>query len=223
MYSVYFQQIVDLVRAFTEAPLYSRPEFWSVIVTGIAVIVALVTPWIVNSLNERPRKSRLIFRQSIFTSQDAIKPWDEDTDPDRLLGLGRLIFTNEGRYIAKSVEACIDRIVFEGKERSDFIPMPLVWTHGQLGKSGLHVRDIYPSQTVYLDFFRLYRDSIYVGNQDVQFAVATGAEFENLSGMNIGESLVYIKLYQESGQVNEVCLRCLSETGKVPIVTPQNI
>jgi len=223
MYSEYFQQFIELFKAFVQTPLYLRPEFWSAAATFLAVTVALFTPFLVKHLDERPKKSKFLFKNFKYTSQDAIKPWDEDEDPDRLLGLGRLIITNEGRHIAKTVEACVDRIVYEGQDRSDFIPMPLVWTHGQLSKSGLHVRDVYPGQTVYLDFFRLYRDSIYAGNQDVQFAVATGTEFENLSGMNVGESFVYIKLYQESGQVDEVCLRCICESGKVPLVTIDKI
>lgn len=98
---------------FLDNQYYSQ-EFW----TALAVIVALFTPWIVNYLNNLPKKSRLIFKDTSVVNQDS----NPDTEEDlvRLLNVGRLIIKNEGKYIAKSVEAYVDRIKYDNEMRNDF-------------------------------------------------------------------------------------------------------
>lgn len=125
----------------------------------------------------------------------------------RLLDVGRLIIKNEGRYKASGVEAYIENISSDGEARDNFIPVPLVWTHGQLNEQGPTVRDIYPNQTVYLDVFNHIYDPNYVGESTVELAVAAGHGIDSLSKMNAGVSKMLIRLYQESGQVNSVTLK----------------
>lgn len=103
-----------------------------------------------------------------------------------------------------------------GNERGDFIPMPLVWTHGHLNKNGPTIRDIYPNQTVYLDVFNHIYDNGYADDNIVSFAVATGHNTDNLSGVTSGQSKILIKLYQESGQVTKICLKVNWDGKNVP-------
>lgn len=200
-------------HSFLNKPFYLSQEFW----TALAVIVALFTPWIVNWLNGRPRKSKLVFKNTSVVNQD-LNP-DTDEDLVRLLNVGRLIIKNEGKYIAKSAEVYVDRIKWDNEFRDDFFPMPLFWTHGQLNKNGPTVRDIYPNQTVYLDIFNYLYDSNYTANSSVVFAVATGQGVDNLWRMNLGESELFIKFYQESGQVDEVCIKANWDGRNIPTIS----
>lgn len=193
-------QLRGMFHIHLHAPFYTSQEVW----TPLAVIVALITPWIVNWLANKPKRSRLIFKGTSIVNQDQ-NPEAEDS-MTRLLNVGRVIIKNEGGYVAKSVEAYIDRIKFDGEFRADFFPIPLFWTHGQLNKNGPTVRDIYPNQTVYLDLFNHLYNTEYVKSSTVVFAVAAGQGVENLEKMNLGRSELYIKFYQESGQVDELCI-----------------
>ena len=200
-------------HGFLNKPFYLSQEF----LTALAVIIALFTPWIVNWLNNRPKKSKLVFKDTSVVSQDN-NP-DSEEELVRLLKVGRLIIKNEGEFIAKSVEAYIDRIKFDDELRDDFFPIPLFWTHGQLNKTGPTIRDVYPNQTVYLDLFNYLYDPEYVGNSSVVFAVAAGQGVDNLWRMNLGESELFIKFYQESGQVEEVCVKAVWDGKNVPTVS----
>lgn len=192
---------------------FTSQTFW----TALAVLVALVTPWIVNWLAAKPKKSKLIFKKTTVVNQDR----NPDTNEDlvRLLNVGRVAIKNEGKYIARSVEAYIDRINFDGMLRENFIPMPLQWTHGELNKNGPTIRDIYPNQTVFLDLFNHLYDSGFAKNNSVVFAVASGQGVDDLSRMNLGESELVIKLYQESGQVDEVCIRAIWNQTDAPQIS----
>ncbi|HUY62576.1 MAG TPA: hypothetical protein VMV50_02180 [Candidatus Paceibacterota bacterium] len=197
---------------------YNKPPFSSQdFLTALAVLVALATPWIVNWLTNRQKRSRLVFEGTSVIGQDD----NPDTEEDlvRLLSVGRLIIKNEGKYIAKSVEAYIDRIKYDGEWRDDFFPMPLLWTHGQLNKDGLTIRNIYPNQTVYLDLFNYLYDSSYVGDNSVVFAVAAGQGVDSLWRTNFGESELFLKFYQESGQVDEVSIRAVWDGKDVPKIS----
>lgn len=159
----------------------------------------------------------MVFKDTSVVGQDS-NP-DAEEELVRLLNVGRLILKNEGKYIAKSVEACIDRIRFDGEWRDNFFPMPLYWTHGQLNKNGPTVRDIYPNQTVYLDLFNHLYDPNYTGNNSVVFAVAAGQGIDDLWRTNLGESELFLKFYQESGQVDEVCVKIIWDGKSVPTVS----
>ncbi len=171
----------------------------------MAVVVALITPWIVNWLSNKPKLSKIKAIGTRVVDQTNYDH-DETLREAYTLHVGRLVLKNEGEYTARSVEAYLERIVYEGEERKDFLPMPLSWTHGQLNKDGITVRDIYPNQAVYLDVFNHFFNPYIVGDRETKFAVGTGENFENLSYVNTGKSDVYIKFYQESGQVNTVHL-----------------
>lgn len=198
---------------FLNKPFYLSQEFW----TALAVIVALFIPWIASWLNNRPKKSKLVFKGTSIVNQDNNPDTKEELA--RLLNVGRLIIKNEGKYIAKCVEANLDQIGFDDELRDDFLPIPLFWTHGQLNKNGPTIRDIYPNQTVYLDLIHHYYDPNYVGSNSVVFAVAAGQGIDNLWRMNLGESKLFIKLYQESGQVDNVCIKTLWDGKNAPTVS----
>lgn len=203
----YFQKFCEI----------SIPDWLTAIGTVGAVIVALGVNW----WNNKPKKSNLIVKGISIVNQDNAETEEEKNSP-RLLSVGRIIIHNNGKYKASSVEACIEKIYFEGKEREDFFPMPLVWTHGQLNKKGHTIRDIYPNQTVYLDIFNQIYDNYYVGENIVKLAVAAGLDNDNLSGMNLGESELLIKLYQESGQVNEIHLKTVWDSKNIPTISIVN-
>ena len=190
-------------------PFYFTQEFW----TAMATIVALFMPLLVIWLNNRPKKSNLVFKDTSIVHQDSLP---EEKHIRKLLDVGRLIITNKGRFKATTVEAYIDQITSDGIAREDFFPMPLVWTHGQLNKNGSTVRDIYPNQTVYLDVFNHILDPEYKNNSSVIFAVAAGHSIDSLSKMNLGESEILIKFYQESGQVNQVWIKADWDGKSVP-------
>lgn len=187
---------------------YLIPEDWLPIITLLAVVVALVTPWIIEYLNNKPKKSNLqavgisIVDQAGETHGD----WKEEHC------VGRLVLTNTGKFVAKSVTANLEKIFYDEEERENFFPAPLKWTHGQLNKDGETVRDIYPNQTVYLDVYNYFSDERYE-DVPVNFAVGGGVEIHNLSVMNYGKSVIYIKLYQESGQVEEIRLEANWDKG----------
>ncbi len=176
-----------------------HPNLW----TFSAVAVALVSPWIVNWLNNKPKRSQLSVEETSVINQSN----DESSYGASPFNVGRIIIKNKGKYKARLVEAYIEKIIFNKENRKDFFPVPLFWTHGQLNKGGATVRDIYPNQTVYLDVFNHVFDDSYVGDNSVLFAGAAGQGIDNLIRVNLGESVVLIKLYQESGQVDDIFLK----------------
>lgn len=193
---------LDVLAQQASKPFYYTQEFWTV----IAIIVAFSTPFILHRLSNKPKKSRLEFCGKSVVNQDTASN-EEESNMNRLLHVGRIIIKNTGRFKASAVEAYIEKIFSDDEERKDFFPIPLIWTHGQLNKNGPAVRDIYPNQTVYLDLFNHIFNNDYINNNIVVFAVAAGGHVENLSRVNLGMSEVVIKIYQESGQVDQVRVR----------------
>lgn len=179
------------------------------------IVVALGIPFLVEYLRRRPYKSNLVVKDVIVINQDN----DPENYEPKVLDVARIAIKNTARFKAKSVEAYIEKIVWDGEVRKDFIPMPLFWTHGQLSKSGPTVRDIYPNQTVLLDILQNILDPEYVGERSVRFAVAAGQNIDTLSRVNLGESELLIKIYQESGQVNEMRLKIVWDTKSTPQVS----
>jgi len=168
-------------------PLSFLKDVWEFIrlnSTIFALIVAFFSPWIVFWINNKPKKSKLVLKGTKIVNQNGNIH-------------GRLIIKNEGKYIAKSVEVFIERIQHKGKFRDNFFPVPLAWTH-----KGEAVRDIYPHQTVYLDFLI---------NKDgrVLFVLKACHGVEDLWRVDPGESESFIKFYQESGQVDEGCVKVI--------------
>lgn len=72
---------------------------------------------------------------------------------------------------------------------------------------------------MYLDLFNYLYDPEYVGNNSVIFAVAAGQGVDNLWRMNLGESELFIKFYQESGQVDDICIKVIWDGKKVPTIS----
>lgn len=223
----YLKSITNSLRILADQinkPYLFSQEFWTVaatIVAFVAVIVALFTPFLMSWLSNRPKKSKLVVKDTRVINQEASEEYQEASEEYQkhthpLLNVGIVIIKNTGQYKASSVEAYVEEIFDEGKKRSDFIPMPLVWTHGQLNKNGPTIRDIYPNQEVSLDFFNHKYDDGYVGDNIVSFAVATGHFVDNLSRMALGESKISIVLYQESGQVDTIRLKVIWDGVKVP-------
>lgn len=212
---MYSHHLHHYLQNYTET---SVADWMTAIGTLLAVVAALFTPWVVNHLNNRPKNSKLIFVKSSVISQDpAIE--EDDKNLSRIMNVGRVVVKNEGKNKAVAVEVFIEKIIFDGEERKDFIPMPLNWTHGQLSKSGPIVRDIYPNQTVYLDIFNHIYDTGFVNENLVIFAVAVGHGNDNLSQMNVGESELHVTLYQESGQVDTLKLKCNYDGKSTPSIS----
>jgi len=64
------------------------------------------------------------------------------------LKVWRIVIKNYGNEVARNVQADVIKIYDKNKERENFLPIPLQWTH--LNQES---RDIFPGQTTYLDFF----------------------------------------------------------------------
>ncbi len=194
-------------------PWYLLPDSWLPSITLFAVAIALATPWIVNWLNNKPKNSKLK-----VLGVSVVDQANETHDPDYQVDhhVGRLIIKNGGKFIAKSTEAFLEEIVFEGEERNDFFSVPLIWTHSQIVKD--YARDIHPNQTVYLDVLSYSSDS-RLGEPLAQFSIGAGKDVDNLSYVCVGRSKILVRMYQESGQVDEVNLEIDWDGDKAPKMT----
>ena len=204
--------------AHFSTPFYLTPEFWAIV---LALVLGILSPPLSEWWRRRPQKSKIVVEGAIVTNQGDAEAIG-DSEPMALLDVGRVIIKNSGKFKAKAVEAYIEKITDSGEIRTDFFPMPLIWTHGQLNKDGLTVRDIYPNQTVYLDIFNHMLDREMVGDRSVLLAVAAGNDVPAFSRGALGESVLLLKLYQESGQVTEVPLRIAWNGIEVPKMTLLN-
>jgi hypothetical protein len=204
-----------VLKVITET---STIDWITAIGTVSAVVVALITPWIINSLNNKPKKSKLVVVGSSVINQDTAEGEIEE-NIKHLLNVGRIAIKNIGEHKAVAAEAYLEKVFLDDAERKNFIPMPLVWTHGQLNKSGPAIRDIYPNQTVYLDIYYQIYDDGYVNNNIVDFSLATAFDNKNLSFLGIGRSKILISIYQESGQVVPINIECIYDGKKAPSIT----
>jgi len=185
----------------------SSHDFWQFSAVLIALLVGIISPWLSEHFRRRPRKSELIAVCPDIKRQHNNE--DEDTGVTRkLLHVGRIIIENQGKYTANSVEAYLDIVEDADGKRENFLPVPLIWTHGQLnGGSSPTIRNIYPGQKVYLDVFNNIYDNEFVGERIVTFAILAGNNITEFSRLALLESKLAIKLYQESGQVNQINLK----------------
>ena len=171
--------------------------------TLIAILVAVSSGYFAEQWKRFAQRTSLIIvdEEAVCTPQI-----DLNSQPTFLSGQNKVLtafripIKNTGDYIARSVEASIEEVYFEGKKRTSFISMPLVWTHGSSR------RDIYPNQTVYLDL--LYeRDNPALVHTDICFAVGAGQDIELLSRPEVGgDSVIVVKIYQITGDVLSVNL-----------------
>lgn len=185
----------------------------------VAFLVGIFSPWASEWFRRRPRKSGLT-----AVCPDIKKQYnddDEDTGAIRkLLHVGRIVIENQGKYTANSVEAYLDTVEDADGKRENFLPVPLVWTHGQLNGGGSPtIRNIYPGQKVYLDVFNNIYDDEVVGERIVAFAILAGNNITEFSRLALLESKLAIKLYQESGQVNQITLKIDWNGVDVPVMS----
>lgn len=170
--------------------------------TLLAIIAALVVPFLQYCLLNRIKKSKLTIEKSYICNQD---------NDENAYYMGRLIIKNGGKFIAKSVEPYIENIE-ASKEKQFFFPIPLKWTHSELNEKNPSVRDIYPNQSVYLDLF--YYIKPY---KEAKFIITAGKGLAELEDVAVGVNKVNIIFYQKNGQVDKFSLEVVwSDRNNVP-------
>ena len=162
-----------------------------------SLFIALFVPWFSERLRRKPDKSNLMIMKAIITPHDAAY-------------MGRLEIKNESDKRANNVEAYVDKIIEDGKEKEDFTPIPLNWTYGKLDEIKIR-RDILGNQTVYLDIFH-YQPL----NNDIKFHLSTDIRVAAYRDLKQGKTDIKIKLYQESGQVVKITIIVNWEKGSIP-------
>jgi len=78
-------------------------------------LVALLVPFIMYWLSRRSKKSRLSVIGISVTNQDSAQD-EPDEQQSRILSVGRIIIRNKGKFTALSVQAYIEKIIFDDKE-----------------------------------------------------------------------------------------------------------
>jgi len=159
---MYQEQLNQISQSFSNIsekfsqPFYLLPEFWTLVV---ALCIGIFSPIFTEWLTRRPKKSNLVVIKVITIIQEN----NNEIEPKPPLEVSRLVIENKGKHTARIVEAYIENISDNGEIRKNFIPMPLMWTHGQLFHDGWATsRDIYPNQTVYLDILNYVYNPEYV-------------------------------------------------------------
>ena len=97
------------------------------------------------------------------------------------LKVWRAAIKNVGNEVAEDVQATTLAVFDDGKQRRNFLPIPLRWTHLNQGQVG---RDILPGQTVYLDIFEDIpspQDSADTINHTVRFASEIGSDIPDFT------------------------------------------
>lgn len=170
----------------------------TVYITGLAAITALLVPYIQDGLSRKPNKSKLRIED--------VRIYDQSPDNEYLQlcgqpqyweSFGRIRIYNGGEHTAKNVGANVEKVIHNGKEDKDFLPLPLIWTHTVNGIS----RDILPKQSVYLDVIHLFASD---DTDSYMSDIATPVRRNDDTGgyyIGVGETLLDLVIYQESGQV----------------------
>lgn len=109
-------------------------------------------------------------------------------------GQTRLKFINEGKSVAENVIVYIDRIEDNGQIRSDFLPVPLSWTH-----DGRYMRDFAPKEPWYLDLCRI--KNIKESKSRPHLVLAAGQGVPNYEVVFEGNTKFLIRLSHKSGQI----------------------
>ena len=218
--TVYWQlrEITALLNDYFSSPFYSRPELWAIFV---ALVIAVSGPTVSEWFKRRYYKPSLEFSKMPLLH---LQPLSGGNNTGQQL-IWRLSLKNNGLVSAKNVEVHVEKIFDNDKERDNFLPGQLIWTHAQTKSEFLVVRDIHPGQTVSLDFCsarensqdrgertlnRSMRSKEAVTDNDspinkiefiskLQLAVAAGASIDDFSAINSGNTVVSITAYEESG------------------------
>ncbi|MBT4124220.1 MAG: hypothetical protein HN981_03385 [Candidatus Pacebacteria bacterium] len=107
-------------------------------------------------------------------------------------GHTRLLFFNEGNIIAEEVEVVVEMIIdYGGIERSDFLPVPLSWTH-----SGRSIRNFHPKQYGFLDLCRKDRTE---DGENPKLALSAGQGVDNYEILYEGKTLLIISTSSKKG------------------------
>lgn len=145
-----------------------------------SLIIALTATWLADRLRRKANRSNLRIRGVYSITQLGI-------------GVSRLIITNESNHKAMLVEADVESILDGDTDRTNFLPVPLNWTHGQLTGT-LVRRDIYGHQTVHLDVIE------HNGPSLVLSTLIRAQGLEPFFELYAGKTELGLILYQESGQ-----------------------
>lgn len=114
----------------------------------------------------------------------------------------RLLIKNESIYRARDVAVDVERIYDSGKLRSNFLPVPLGWTHSH-AIGGSVMRDIHPDQSVYLDICNYIKKKEGVV---LRLSLKAGSEIKDFCQLEIGSTKIELKAYQNSGQTVVITL-----------------
>lgn len=126
----------------------------------------------------------------------------------------RISIINNGNYPARDVEAYIDNIYEDNKERKNFLPVPLRWTHARAYTRAGVYRDIHPNQSVLLDFCELVKD-----RNLLHLSLAAGGEVPEYSILHGGNTKMVLKMYQENGKTIIIKLKIDWQSGRNPTVS----
>lgn len=106
----------------------------------------------------------------------------------------RISVKNTGNDIARDVQAMVTNITEGGKERENFVPMPLGWTHKDSDTSNIH-----PEQIVNLDIIEHYVNS---SNKEVQLASPRGHGVADFRNIRISDQITKLEIsfYESRGK-----------------------
>lgn len=164
----------------------SLPDWITAISTTLAVFTALGISLWRKSLEE-------FFYKPDINLLDSLKNFQEYTDKKVTQGQTRLLIKNTGNGTAIDVEAYVSKIYDNGNPRTNFIAVPLYWTH-----NGSR-RDFHPNQFGYLDFCRI--DRLNDPNCKPKLVLAAGAGVPTYEEIREKLTTVELIIFQKSGQI----------------------
>lgn len=165
----------------------NQPEWWAII---IAFLIGLGG----------------IFRELLVTK--VYKPTLEfinffTTEQGDDLKVLRLELKNTGSKFAEDVEASLVEFIDNKIKREPLISLPLHWTHDWIKGHEIHVRNIYPGQSCFLDIANMYIDS---GMVHLRLSMIAGQENPIWSQLNIGISRIQVLFFDKQGYKNRATL-----------------
>lgn len=165
----------------------SLPEWLTAIGTLLAVFSALGIAIYGRSLGEWRYKSDL----RIVKPLENIQPESNHTT-----GQTRLLIKNEGNAISEDVEVYVNKLLDNGHERRNFLPVPLYWTHWGSSKRNFH-----PNQFGYLDLCR--RAEINDPNEIPKLVLQAGAGVSTYENIRSGKTELELIFFQKSGEIRK--------------------
>lgn len=179
-------------------PYLLSPSFWTLVISStIGLISSVIALLIAGGVGEY------------------IKPWLGFKSSLELLSFRRykqashywrLAIRNSGREVARSVQVDILKIVDDGgKERDNFLPIPLRWTH-----LNCESRDILSNQTVYLDVIEHIPSAM---ENAARLITRFGGGVDDFEKLKNGESHIVLGIYQMNGKFIESSIDISWPTG----------